>query len=126
MGEQIMLGAVTVDCKDPKALSDFYIRLLHWEKTYEDDSYVAIDSPSCKVRIGFQRNIYHVPPVWPETPDAQQQQVHLDFKVRDKKHMAAMVEHGIICGATKAEQQYSDLWTVMIDPAGHPFCFDTL
>ncbi|WP_334297139.1 VOC family protein [Anaerocolumna sedimenticola] len=37
-----------------------------------------------------------------------------------------MVEYAITCGAAKAKEQFSDLWTVMIDPAGHPFCFDTL
>ncbi len=40
--------------------------------------------------------------------------------------MKQMVEYAIKCGASKAEEQFSDLWTVMIDPAGHPFCFDTL
>ncbi len=126
MGEQVLLGAVTIDCKDPRALADFYIRMLQWEKTYEEDGYVALNSPSCNVRIGFQRNDYYVPPVWPETPGSQQQQVHLDFKVRDKEHMMQMVEHALRCGAVKAEMQYSDLWTVMLDPVGHPFCFDTL
>ncbi len=126
MGEQVLLGGVTVDCKDPRALADFYIQLLQWEKTYEEDGFIVLKSPSCNVRIGFQKNDYYVPPVWPETPDTQQQQVHLDFKVRDKEHMMQMVEHAIKCGATKAEMQYSDLWTVMLDPVGHPFCLDTL
>ena len=126
MPEQIMLGSVTVDCADPKALSDFYIRLLGWEKTYEEEGFVRISSPLCNVSIGFQRNVYYVPPVWPEEPDAQQQQVHLDFRVRDKEHMKSMAEYAISCGAVMAKEQYSDLWTVMFDPAGHPFCLDTL
>ncbi len=126
MFEQILLGGVTVDCKDPKSLSDFYIQMLQWRKTYEDDGFIVISSSSCNVRIGFQKNCDYVPPVWPEVPNVQQQQVHLDFKVRDKEHMEYMVKHAITCGATKAKEQYSDLWTVMIDPVGHPFCFDTL
>lgn len=125
MKEQVLLGGVTVDCKDPKALSDFYIRMLQWEKTYEAEGFIIISSSTCNVRIGFQKNAEHIPPVWPEVANAQQQQVHLDFKVRDKEHMKQMVEHAIKCGATKAVEQFSDLWTVMVDPAGHPFCFDT-
>lgn len=126
MSEQILLRGVTVDCKDPKSLSDFYIRMLGWEKTYEDNGFIVISSSSSDVRIGFQKNSDYVPPVWPEIQNEQQQQVHLDFRVRDKEHMKCMVEHAIVCGASKAKEQYSDVWTVMIDPAGHPFCFDTL
>ena len=44
----------------------------------------------------------------------------------DKEHMKQMVDYAIKCGASKAQEQFSDLWTVMFDPAGHPFCFDTL
>jgi len=126
MNEPILLGGVTVDCKDPKILSDFYIRMLQWEKTYEDDGFIIIASAASNVRIGFQRNADYIPPVWPEVPNSQQQQVHLDFKVNDKEHMKQMVDYAIKCGASKAQEQFSDLWTVMFDPAGHPFCFDTL
>ncbi len=124
--EEVTLGSVTIDCKDPKALSEFYIRMLQWEKIYEEEGFVSIGSSSGSVKIGFQRNVWYVPPVWPEHPDTQQQQVHLDFKMRSKEHMELMVKYAIQCGATKAAEQYSDLWTVMLDPAGHPFCLDTL
>ncbi len=126
MGEEIIINSITIDCGDPKALSDFYMRLLQWEKTYEDESFISLKAPSGNIRIGFQKNEYYIPPVWPETPGTQQQQVHLDFKARDKEHMNKLVEYAIQCGAKKAEMQYSDLWTVMLDPVGHPFCFDTL
>lgn len=126
MIEQIKLAGVTIDCIDPKQLSEFYMKLLGWEISYEDDTFIMLTSPSCNVRIGFQKNSDYIPPVWPEAPNTQQQQAHLDLKVKDKEHMNAMVEFAITCGAKKASQQYSDLWTVMIDPAGHPFCLDTL
>lgn len=122
----ILLGAITVDCIDPHSLSDFYIRLLGWEKSHEDDGYVCIASSLSDVRIGFQRNLDYISPVWPEMPNTQQQMVHLDFKAKDKEEMAFLVQHAVNCGADIADTQYSDLWTVMIDPAGHPFCIDTL
>jgi len=36
---------------------------------------------------------------------------------------SSAARHAVSCGASKADVQYSDHWTVMIDPAGHPFCF---
>lgn len=122
----IIVNSITIDCIDPKTLSDFYIRMLGWEKTFEEDDFVCISTPYCDVRIGFQRNMEYVPPIWPEKQGEQQQMVHIDFKSKDKDEMMFMVQHALNCGAKKAEDQFSDLWTVMIDPAGHPFCFDTL
>lgn len=124
--QPIILGGVTIDCLDPKELAEFYRKLLGWVKTYEDGSFVCIAPPAGGVRIGFQRNPDYVPPVWPEEPGKQQQMAHLDFRAKDKEDMARLVEHGILCGAQKAQEQFSEMWTVMIDPAGHPFCFDAL
>ena len=57
MSEPILLGGVTVDCKDPKVLSDFYIRMLQWEKTYEDDGFIIIASAVSNVRIGIRSKV---------------------------------------------------------------------
>jgi hypothetical protein len=85
----------------------------------------AIYLDDCPVRIGFQKNVDYAPPVWPEKPGEQQQMVHIDFNVKDKEEMMERVRHALACGARKAEEQYSDRWTVMFDPEGHPFCIDT-
>lgn len=119
----IALNAVVLDCKDITALSDFYLRLLGWNRQDGDDDYVGIVSPDGKFRILFQRNEDYVPPVWPEKPGRQQQMAHLDFTLQDAGQMELAVKHAISCGAIKASAQYSEKWTVMIDPAGHPFCF---
>ena len=57
--------------------------------------------------------------MWPEKPEAQQQMAHLDFAVNN---LEEAVQYAIQCGATMAEEQFSDSWRVMIDPSGHPFC----
>ena len=44
---------------------------------------------------------------------------HLDFAVND---LEKAVQHAVRCGAAVAEEQFSDAWRVMLDPAGHPFC----
>ena len=51
--------------------------------------------------------------------DLQQQMAHLDFAVND---LEKAVQHAVRCGAAVAEEQFSDAWRVMLDPAGHPFC----
>ena len=48
---------------------------------------------------------------------------HIDFKVDS---LAAAETLAIKNGARKAEVQYFDTSTVMLDPAGHPFCLSTI
>lgn len=121
----IAIDAIVLECRDVAALSDFYIRLLGWKKTYEeDDEWTDIISPSGGIKIAFQKNKDYIPPIWPDEPGAQQQMAHLDFTVRGKKQMELAVQHAISCGAVKATVQYdAEKWVTMIDPEGHPFCF---
>jgi catechol 2,3-dioxygenase-like lactoylglutathione lyase family enzyme len=119
----IKLKTVVLDCPDIQALSDFYVKMLGWKKTYADDEWTDIQSPGGGTKIGFQRNDDFVPPVWPEEPLKQQQMLHLDFCVSGAEQMEKAVAHAISCGARKAQVQYDARWTVMIDPVGHPFCF---
>ncbi len=121
---QIELGSVVLDSNDIKTLSDFYIRMLGWEKEYEEEGiWISIVPKAKGVRISFQSNEDYLPPVWPEEEGKQQQMVHLDFSVGSKENLEAAVQHALACGAVKAKEQYSDQWVVMLDPAGHPFCF---
>ena len=119
----IKLKTVVLDCTDIQALSDFYVKMLGWEKTYADDEWVDIQPPGGGIRLGFQKNDDYVAPVWPEEPPGQQQMLHLDFYMSSAEQMEKAVQHAISCGARKAEVQYDSRWTVMIDPVGHPFCF---
>lgn len=119
----IKMYSFTIDCVDPKRLAGFYADLLKWEIVFADEDYAAVASPGSKQGsypgILFQRNPDYIPPVWPEVSTAQQQMAHLDLAVND---MERAVRHATACGATTANEQFSDDWTVMIDPAGHPFC----
>lgn len=120
---KIKMYAVTIDCKDPYELATFYAALLKWEIPYHDEDYACLGAPGTQQgvypSITFQRNPDYQPPVWPEETEAQQQMAHLDFAVND---LEKAVEYAIECGATVADQQFSDGWRVMFDPAGHPFC----
>ncbi|WP_411678404.1 VOC family protein [Caproicibacter sp.] len=125
MGDElkIKMYALTLDCKDPYELAKFYAALLKWEIAYQDEDYVCIGAPGAGQGaypgITFQRNPEYQPPVWPEKPGTQQQMAHLDFAVND---LEKAVEYAVKCGATIADEQFSDGWRVMFDPSGHPFC----
>ncbi len=115
-----MIG-IAFDCLNANELANFYAELLGLEKTISSDAWAGINTPQ-GVLLVFQTVENYVPPVWPWKEGEQQQMAHIDFKVDD---LPAAVEHALKCGAKKAEEQYYDTSTVMIDPAGHPFCLST-
>ena len=125
MGDElkIKMYALTFDCKNPHELAKFYAVLLKWEIAFHDEEYACIGAPGTAQGaypgITFQRNPDYKPPVWPEEREAQQQMAHIDFAVNN---LEKAVEYATHCGATIADQQSSDGWKVMFDPAGHPFC----
>jgi len=120
---KIKMYSLTLDCKDPHELAKFYAALLKWVIPFHNEEYVIICPPGTNQGaypcITFQRNPEYKPPVWPEEPEAQQKMAHIDFAVND---LGESVQYAIHCGATIADEQFSDNWRVMFDPAGHPFC----
>ncbi|WP_329287281.1 VOC family protein [Streptomyces sp. NBC_00691] len=113
------LTAVNLDCADPLALADFYHRATGWPlHPRSDGEFAGVGGGEDGPVLGFQRVDEHRPPTWPgrEVP----QQLHLDFDVDDlDEAVARLVEWG----ATVPEAQpRPDLWRVVLDPAGHPFC----
>lgn len=120
---KIKMYSFTVDCKDPHELAKFYAELLKWEIPFHNKEWACVGAPGTGQGaypcILFQRNPEYKPPVWPEAPEAQQQMAHVDFAVND---LEKAVQYAIHCGATIADEQFSDDWRVMFDPAGHPFC----
>ncbi|MER5311425.1 VOC family protein [Streptomyces sp. NPDC002773] len=115
---RMTLTAVNLDCPDPLALARFYAKAtglsLH-ERSGDDFAGLVGDHG---LVIGFQRVADHRPPTWPdgEVP----QQLHLDFAVDDlDEAVARLVEWG---ATVPADQPRPDLWRVVLDPAGHPFC----
>ena len=120
---KIKMYSFTVDCKGPHELAKFYAALLKWEIPFHNEEYAVIGPPGTNQGaypcITFQRNLEYKPPVWPEEPEAQQQMAHIDFAVND---LEKAVQYAVHCGATIADEQFSDNWRVMFDLAGHPFC----
>lgn len=113
----VVLGAT-----DPKALADFYVRLLGWQLYADEDAdkffSVAPDETS-GYNLACQYEEHHVRPEWPGRAGGQQMQLHLDLQVDD---LDAAVAYAVECGAVLHDHQPQDRVRVLIDPEGHPFC----
>jgi catechol-2,3-dioxygenase len=110
------LGAVVLDCPDPRALADFYAGILGG--TIEGEGrWVDLKVPG-GATLAFQAAPGHVPPKWPAPDDSQQ--FHLDLTVED---LDAAERDVLALGATALEAaDHSRTFRVYADPAGHPFC----
>jgi len=110
---KITAGSLAIDCPDPKALATFYAKLLGVEMRGED----AFVTPE-GLEIWFQPVENYQAPTWPTQERGQQ--IHLDFATDDFDAAVALAES---LGARRAPDQGDHGWVVMLDPAGHPFCF---
>lgn len=110
------LGAVVLDCPDPRALAEFYAGVLGGDLE-EDDGWVDLHVPGGQP-LAFQVAPGYVPPKWP-APDASQQ-FHLDLTVDD---MDAAEKEVLALGAKVLDaEDRTRSFRVYADPAGHPFC----
>lgn len=112
------LGAVVLDCPDPRALAAFYAGILGGTVEDEDGGdWVDLKLPGGRT-LAFQKAPGHVPPKWPAPGDSQQ--FHLDLTVTD---LDAAEKDVLAQGATPLDtDDHSRAWRVYADPAGHPFC----
>ena len=113
---------IAFDCPNAGELADFYVKLSGWPLEMSTEEWAAIRTPE-GILLVFQTVDDYAPPVWPWTEGQQQQMAHIDFKV---DNLSEAVKHALYCGATKSCVQYYDTSTVMLDPAGHPFCLSTV
>ena len=123
-----------LDARDAVALAHFYAAVLGWtvkdEAVGEQGSWAIVESPSGELKMEFQGADDYVPPVWPNAGGEQQMMMHVDIAVEvlgsDDPHAKfdAVVAHAVSLGATvAAHQPRPEHFRVMLDPAGHPFCF---
>lgn len=106
-------NSIAVDCPDPVALATFYAELFGLKS--RGDFVLLHDD---KIDLWFQQADDYQPPTWPTQERGQQ--VHFEVVTNN---IPAAVERAVSLGATKAENQPDEFeWTVMLDPAGHPFC----
>jgi predicted enzyme related to lactoylglutathione lyase len=110
------LGAVVLDCPDPRALAGFYAEVLGGTVEADGD-WVDLTTADGRA-LAFQAAPGHVAPKWPAAD--QSQQFHLDLTVEDLDAAEAGV---LALGAKPLDtDDRSRTWRVYADPAGHPFC----
>ncbi|MEU2547596.1 VOC family protein [Streptomyces roseolus] len=115
---RMKLTAVNLDCADPLALADFYARATGLPPHERSDADFAALVDGDRLVLGFQRVADHRPPTWPDGDVPAQ--LHLDFDVDDLDE--AVAELTALGATLPADQPRPDLWRVLLDPAGHPFC----
>ncbi|WP_235735285.1 VOC family protein [Nocardioides alcanivorans] len=112
------LIAFTIDSSDAIRLAHFYADLTGGEVTGEYPEHGYAQTQYGTATLNFQTATDYARPEWPGQEHPQQ--FHLDFRVAD---LPAGVAHALALGASQAEEQPGgDMWRVMIDPDGHPFC----
>jgi catechol 2,3-dioxygenase-like lactoylglutathione lyase family enzyme len=116
---RMTLTASVLDAPDPRALAEFYHRLLGWPIGTEEPDWVTLRPTDGGTGLSFQTERIHARPTWPAEPGQQQMQLHLDIEVDDLEAAGA---HAVAAGAVLAEFQPQEDVRVYLDPAGHPFC----
>jgi predicted enzyme related to lactoylglutathione lyase len=107
---------VDLECADPPVLAEFYHQVLGWDVIDSQAGYAVLSAGGTRVRFG--RVDGYQAPGWPGSGTPQR--YHLDLEVDD---VADAVKRCLKLGAGRPEfQPGGDRWTVLTDPAGHPFC----
>lgn len=110
----IALAAITFDCPDGKQLWDFYRQLADLQPHDVNGLAPALIADTGILLLVQEVDDYQ-PPTWPTQERGQQ--IHIDFHTSEReKH----VQRAIKLGAT--QQVIEKGFTVLLDPAGHPFC----
>lgn len=109
----LAIAAVSIDCGDPVELARFYAAMLHGSVIWSTPDSAGIRCGSYV--LAAQRVENYTPPQWPGSSI-----VHLD--VHGDADVNTLVDVAVAAGARVAEQQPDSRWTVLLDPAGHPFC----
>jgi catechol 2,3-dioxygenase-like lactoylglutathione lyase family enzyme len=110
---------VVLGAPNARELAYFYRDLLGWELATDEPDWCTMGMPDAQANLAFQTEPTHVRPIWPQTAESQQMQLHLDLHVTD---LPGAVEDAVELGATLADFQPQQDVRVMLDPAGHPFC----
>ncbi|MBM9476695.1 VOC family protein [Nakamurella flavida] len=116
------LASVSLNCPEPAVLADFYTALLGMRRVFAtpDGRLVSLAGATGPNLTLMQVDDYAAS-TWPD-PE-RPQQIHLDIAVAQLDVAVARAEE---LGATQAVHQAGpQMWRVLLDPVGHPFCLTT-
>jgi catechol-2,3-dioxygenase len=116
------LASISIDCPDPDALAPFYRGLLGLREAFATSDRGVVSLEGAGPMLTLMRVDTYVAPSWPD--GTQHQQMHLDVAV---DNLESAVSDAVALGATEAAHQPApNLWRVLLDPVGHPFCLSTV
>jgi catechol 2,3-dioxygenase-like lactoylglutathione lyase family enzyme len=132
-GLSLQVTSVTLAAPDPRALAEFYSRLLGRPVTTlegprpghpPEDGWAQIRPAegTTEPTLNFEYEEQWTAPVWPAEAGKQTATQHLDIRVLD---LEVATTHALHVGASLADFQPQETVRVMFDPAGHPFCLFT-
>lgn len=111
------IAALTVECRDHDELARFYVAALAGRITRRGADSTVVSTPG--LTLVLHADPEFVPPTWP-SPDVGIQ-MHLEFHAVDPE--AAVRRLRGLGASVPAEQPLAaEGLTVVLDPAGHPFC----
>jgi predicted enzyme related to lactoylglutathione lyase len=109
-----LVESLTIDCRDPRAVAEFWCIALGYELAGVDDDGAWITDP---VGRGWQLLFLIVP-----EGKSVKNRLHLDLS--PPSTMAEEVDRLVAAGATTLRRvaEGGSFWTVMTDPEGNEFC----
>ena len=128
MSAPLRLTSTVLGTPDPRSLAAYYRELLGLELGTDEPDWVTLRAPGGGAGLSFQREVDHVPPVWPQGPGDQQMQLHLDVEVAvpdgttPAVALVTAADRAVALGGRLPEHQPQEDVRVVLDPAGHPFC----
>ena len=118
--QNLKIQCLTIDCKNPRELAEFWVKVLGWTVTHENENESFIE-----------RTVNgEVSPDYPDilflrTPDEKviKNRLHLDLRPNNQEEEVNRV---LALGAKKIEigqsEDSSTTWVVLADPEGNEFC----
>lgn len=118
-------GGVCIDCApgEFENMIAFYTGMFGIKVLDKEERWAMVGDPAAGMAINIQAEDWYVAPIWPEHVDAQTKMMHFEIEV---DHVERAVARAVSLGAREAPNQPADrdlnTLTIMLDPAGHPFC----
>lgn len=109
-------GAVTVDCRDPERLADFWAAMLDTSvRGRWGEQYVHLDAAPCAPTLAFQRV---------QSKAAGKNALHLDLHVTDVADVEPVVQQALSLGGRLLSRMQQDdvQWVILLDPEENQFC----
>jgi catechol 2,3-dioxygenase-like lactoylglutathione lyase family enzyme len=122
------LTEISLDCRDPDRLADFWCAVLGWVVVHQEPGLVEIGPE--RVEDQALLDAVRAGPVCPtiflakvDEPKTVKNRSHFDVSPVDVSHEEE-VERILALGATRADvgQTGEESWTVLADPEGNEFC----